>query len=629
MSILKFQNFLTESSLIELVLEGNLMATPRFLDRLAAIDNPIAKVMHKAFADKKLIDKDLPQNWIDVTDKEDSITFTADRSATRLNNNPEDIYKSNRNEARIGRFTRSILNELGVKATDKEIEDFVNLYKSTKVDTSLKFQLVSGSLIKKYYLEKNYAKSSGTLGGSCMRHEECQKYFKIYTKNPESCQLLVYLDADDKVLGRALVWKIHKKKLYTYPNLQDFECSAEYFMDRVYVSKDSDVNKFINYAKQNGWLYKYRMTSDDQENLFLKFGDQTILGKIVVKLSRLHTREYPFVDTLTFADGDSKISNVGFTIDKGEDDDEGFIMSDTSGGTDTCSCDGTGYDDDDSDDCRECDGDGEVNCPKCRGTENIVCDSCGGDGDITCDQCNGDGDTPCTNCDGNGSIPCQNCDGGGTKLCSTCGGDGTLGNCTECSGAGSFDCAECKNEPLTCKNCKGEGTIVRKWGVGLRKVNCPDCRGAGKASSGETGREGCKCSTCSYVIGRNWWNKGSITCKKCNGGGELICKSCEGDGDITCQTCDGDGSKRCDDCRWGNVRCKKCNGDGQLGQCKKCKGEGSLGDCKDCDNGQVKCTKCNGSGKKDKSQKKPLCPECAGLLDEMMNSIRKGSYKLR
>lgn len=630
MSILKFQNFLTESNLIELVLEGNLMATQRFLDRLLSIDNPIASVMYKAFADKKLIDKDLPQNWIDVTDKEDSITFTADRSATRLNNNPDDIYKSNRNEARIGRFTRSILNELGVKATDKEIEDFVNLYKSSKVDNSLKFQLVSGPLIKKYYLDKNYAKLTGTLGGSCMRGQDCQSYFKIYTKNPESCQLLVYLDENGKVLGRAIVWKIHKKKLYTYPNIEDFECSAEYFMDRVYVSKDSDVNKFINYAKQNGWLYKYKMTSDDEENLFFKFGDKTILGKIVVKLSRLHTREYPFVDTLTFADGDSKISNVGFALDKGEDDDEGFMMDSTNGDTSTCSnCDGNGYDDDDdSDDCRDCDGDGEVHCPKCRSTQNIICDVCDGDGSVTCDNCDGDGDVSCTNCDG-GTITCRDCNGNGDNSRSVCNGDGNLGRCDDCNGEGEIECSDCKGDYVTCRNCKGEGKIVRKWGAGLRRVDCPDCRGAGKGARGQVGKEGCRCPNCSTVFGREWTNRGSISCKKCGGDGDLICKSCNGDGSAICQTCNGDGGTRCEECRWGHIRCKKCEGNGDLGKCKKCGGDGNLGDCKECRDGLIKCTKCNGSGKRDKSQKKPLCPECAGLLDLMIDNIKKGSYKLR
>lgn len=80
---------------------------------------------------------------------------------------------------------------------------------------------------------------------------------------------------------------------------------------------------------------------------------------------------------------------------------------------------------------------------------------------------------------------------------------------------------------------------------------------------------------------------------------------------------------------WGSVRCKKCNGDGQLGWCKKCNGEGSLGDCKECEGGQIKCDKCKGSGKREKSAEKPLCPECAGILDEMIDSIKKGSYKLR
>ena len=68
-------------------------------------------------------------------------------------------------------------------------------------------------------------------------------------------------------------------------------------MDRVYTSKDSDVIKFINYAKEKNWLYKWKMTADDMEGMVFRYGDKVIFGRIVVKLGRVVFRKYPFVDT--------------------------------------------------------------------------------------------------------------------------------------------------------------------------------------------------------------------------------------------------------------------------------------------------------------------------------------------
>lgn len=639
-SILKFDNFLLESKIAKLLLEGNLMASDKFLTRLSGINNNhIAIDLLKAFSDKTFIDKDLPQNWVDITDKEDTVSFMADRGANKImhaGGDPELIFTSkSRNEVKVGRFARAILTELGKTVSDKDIENFVNIYKSSKVDTSKKFELVSGPLIKKYYLYSNYSKNTGSLGGSCMRGSDCQRYFKIYTKNPEACQLLIYLDEQGKVLGRALVWKIFKKELYKTPDQTKFECESEYFMDRVYTANDSDVIKFINYAKEKGWIYKQKMTSDERLGLIFKYGDQIIFGKLIVKLHRLHFSKYPFVDTLSFSDGDSMISNVGFTIDDDDDDaDEGFIMCDTEGDHEPCSnCDGTGYDDDDGTECKKCDGDGEVVCTICRGGGNIICTKCDGGGDIKCITCDGDGDVSCTDCNGEGDINCADCDGNGHKECNTCHGEGDMGECKACDGHSYVTCTDCKGEPITCTGCKGVGEIVRKWGKGTRRVKCPDCGGARKTTSGEIGKEGCRCKSCS-IIGWNrttWTNRLEVSCKQCDGEGVILCKTCKDEddaGQIECRTCKGQGAKRCTKCNWGSIECKDCDGSGSKGECKDCKGSGKLGKCKTCKSGQVKCDVCNGTGDRPKGSDKELCPECAGLLDELKKDLSTNKYRI-
>lgn len=645
--ITKYGDFILENKAAMLILEGNLVASQKFLSRLSTIkDDPIAKILYDAFSTNYNIEKDLAQNWVDITDKEDTVTFMGDRPALKLDNKPDDIFTSkSRNEIKVGRLARAILQELGHKVVDKDIEIFVNTYKASKVDDSKRFELASGPIIKKYYHEKSYASRSGTLGDSCMRYDSCQTYFKIYTKNPDVCNLLVYLDENGKVLGRALVWKIHTIEAFNPKDQKPIELKVEYFMDRVYTSKDSDVVKFVNYAKSKGWLYKYKMTADSDEGLFVKLGDVTMLAKVVVKLNKAVFRRYPFVDTLSFCDGEEYISNVGFAVnEEDEDSEEGFIMMDTGGDSDTCSsCDGTGYEDYDDDNCRVCSGNGDVDCPNCRGGGEEICQSCDGDGQLPCNTCHGDCDIDCRKCNGTGDLNCEKCNGDGYWKCKTCSGEGNMGECPTCKGDGNLTCNICKGVPYHCKTCNGEGRVTRPWGRGMRTVTCTDCNGEGKGIQNVRGKEGCRCPGCStswYVNGRanGWRNMGTISCtnEDCIDG-SIMCKDCDGKegyhdpGCIECDECSGNGTYDCPDCRYGRMDCPRCKGEGNLGDCKSCKGSGHLGPCKNtnCDDGRVKCSRCGGSGEKPKGQGKPLCQECAGLLDDMKEKLASGDYRLR
>jgi hypothetical protein len=74
------------------------------------------------------------------------------------------------------------------------------------------FEIVEGDEIAKWYRYENYAENKGTLGNSCMRDKR-DSFFEIYTKNPEVCRMLI-LKEDDKILGRALIWKLNSFKSY-------------------------------------------------------------------------------------------------------------------------------------------------------------------------------------------------------------------------------------------------------------------------------------------------------------------------------------------------------------------------------------------------------------------------------
>jgi hypothetical protein len=392
----KYNDFILENQIINLLLEGTLDASLEFLERLKMISSKsdIAYLLYNKFSNGAEVDKDLSQNYIDVTETDDMISFLSDNKADKLPYEESEYLVKGRGEIKIGRFAKSLLNDkelikdlqISKIFTDKEYEDFVNLYKSSNVKSENKFKLVEGKDIQKYYYKASYAYQKGQLGNSCMKHEECQDYFGIYVENPKTCELLVYLNSKGEVLGRALVWRVSKAP-----------CDAKYFMDRIYTSSDSDIIKFKNYANEKGWMTKYKQSCDQTDSYFFEYKGELFLGEVKVKIRESSFDEYPFVDTLSYLN-DGYISNIS-SIGAEE-------MKDTDGHIGTCqNCNGDGVE---LVGCEECDGSGSNECEKCDGSgkkeddSDKKCKKCDGDGIIECKECNGVGDIQgdCTECVG-------------------------------------------------------------------------------------------------------------------------------------------------------------------------------------------------------------------------------------
>ena len=316
--------FILEKQVISLILENDLNASPEFLARLNKIKDrsKVAEILYVLFGQEYYIVKDLPQNWIDVTNEPEMVSFLSDQRARRTpmqwDEDSSKYYEApGRGTVGVGRFARLLLTHPDViedldlsfvekyiqGLTPKDFEDFVNLYKSEFVVVSNEFKLVKGDEIPYYYDFMNYAyPDKGQLGASCMRYTECQKYFGIYKENSEVCQLLVYVNQDNKVLGRALVWKLDKKV---------DGCPAEYFMDRVYCANDSDMIKFKNYAKENGWVMKNKNASDAWEALFFNYNDKVYLSHINIQLKNWRFHLFPFMDTVALLNlTNGKLHNV-------------------------------------------------------------------------------------------------------------------------------------------------------------------------------------------------------------------------------------------------------------------------------------------------------------------------------
>lgn len=335
------------------------------------------------------------------------------------------LWGRGRQEIGVGRGIRALLLTTGEKFLDKDIEEFVNLYKATidKMNDKFSFfDLVSGDDIHHWYHRDNYYERKGTLGGSCMSSAR-ESWLEIYTANPNQVKLIILKSQndDEKIIGRSLLWTLTDGKK---------------FMDRVYTINDSDVQLFREYAKENGWYTKYHNSSTSNNSAIAPEGGVVSL-ELTVILDKKDYDNFPYLDTLKhFTPGVGKLNNYHgdyLLEDTGGD----YVRCESCGGGGTIECyDCSGGGRVDCDDCNS----GYVDCRECDGNETQQCNNCGGSGEVegdegemeSCPECDGDGHQDCEDCSGRGRVECSNCDGDGRVDCNECGGDGEH-DCHECN----------------------------------------------------------------------------------------------------------------------------------------------------------------------------------------------------
>ena len=237
-------------------------------------------------------------------------------SQSDVNNLFDEHDIKSRSDIKLGRLVNALLPS---KFSDKEIEEFVNKFKATKDKVGERFELVSGDDINTWYNWENYSKMEGTLGNSCMAKKS--SIFNIYTENPEMCQLLILLNEEDKLIGRALIWKLKSLNIHK----SDEEVI---FMDRQYSILESDVEKFRNYAKEKGWSYKCYNNHHSFGTMNYKGEDKNVSMTIEVK--QKDYRRYPYMDTFRRYNHETGLL---YNDDDQDSDNEGqYILDDTGGG---------------------------------------------------------------------------------------------------------------------------------------------------------------------------------------------------------------------------------------------------------------------------------------------------------
>ena len=337
--IFKYDDFLLEN----MINESILYYSPKVRSILSKIDDPIAKDL------TALETTDLP---IDVTfvdideNREGYLTFTTMKSAEKYllplgqgtvdffkgtssnpdyEYKPEEAIKSNdamavdkhqpyiksRNPVKLGKFVNNLLPN---KYNERERESFVNKFKARLEVAAEKFIIVDGKDINFYYWHENYKEKKGSLGNSCMADEK--DIFDIYVQNPDVCRLLVLLE-DELVIGRSLIWKLSHIS-------QGLD--VEYFLDRQYTIKESDVDKFRDYADKEGWAYKDVNSHSSFSGIIYKGSSYNVDMEVEVRAKRYDS--YPYMDTFR-----SYEYSTGTLINESRDNDRDYyLLDDTSGG---------------------------------------------------------------------------------------------------------------------------------------------------------------------------------------------------------------------------------------------------------------------------------------------------------
>lgn len=216
---------------------------------------------------------------------------------TQFKSKEHPVWTKFRSEIKIGRFVTKIFGnkfpankkreELAKGGKPEDVESFVNMYVATVEAHSKIFKIVNGDDIAYWYNVDRYFKTSGTLGGSCMRGCRTET-FKLYTENPDKVQLLILHPEDirDKIIGRAIIWKLD-------------DPSGRYYMDRIYTADDSDEYMFIEYAKRHNWLYKSSQSYGHDYNIIDPSNDSSEKIKMNVQL-KPECDKFPYLDTLQF-----------------------------------------------------------------------------------------------------------------------------------------------------------------------------------------------------------------------------------------------------------------------------------------------------------------------------------------
>ena len=208
-------------------------------------------------------------------------------------------------KSKVGRMINKIFSSELLASTyggdfNTDVEMFTGLLKGVLSDDELSdFVYAEKDDIMYWYHEDRYngdaQDGAGSLGESCMRHDETNSYMEIYESSNTACKLLLYKDSFGSVQGRALVWNV----------------GGVQYMDRIYYTCHSDIDKFKAYAVKNDIIHKTAQSYSNKISWVVGGKDKDIPLIVPVDDFQSYTR-FPYIDTFTYGfeiDDDCYLTN--------------------------------------------------------------------------------------------------------------------------------------------------------------------------------------------------------------------------------------------------------------------------------------------------------------------------------
>lgn len=271
-----------------LILEKNILLRDNVYDAIVALKgNPIADfILDLASKTSYVPGDDLIGDYFETGDK--AVDFPKDvknidildiddKTPTKFKTMFFKGEKLMTQETKIGK----VINALIGKFNPTEIETFVRLLSTIKTNINEQpfiIKTVDNEKIPFYYMNKNYIKpnSRSELGNSCMNGSMCQSFVSFYSYFPDTIKMLVMLDPNEKLIARALLWKLDNGKMY---------------LDRIYGETKISMDLLHKYALENGIKLTHRLNNGSQDDLVVT---------LKTKYPDWENLEYPYLDTFTY-----------------------------------------------------------------------------------------------------------------------------------------------------------------------------------------------------------------------------------------------------------------------------------------------------------------------------------------
>ncbi len=489
MKLKKYNDFISESVLNNLLLESNIIFSDKMKKILSNIDHPIKD----SLMDIENKDIETRSNYFDVSvDKNDTLTFIPDNRAQEILSNEQNYVRFVGNNVGWLRHTsgnNKIFTELGYKPSGDP-------YQPNSSEIGVIISRAKSETSGRTYALVRFGRNKGAYNTQVLRVVNPIDF--IWSKNRQELKIgravrslltsagseftdsqieefvNLYKATMDKVGGKFLLFEIVEGDRIPYWYDEDnykgsggtlgsscmSDVPSSYFniyeenpdvCKLIILKSEEDDSKIVARALlwklTNGKLFMDRIytNNDSDVNLFREYAKENNISYKNLNNSSNYL-------TLVNPDG-SEESNIGLTVQLEDTRHDEYPYMDTLKWYNPATGILTSIENNSWYFLEDTDG-GYLFCDRCNGSGEMECSNCDGEGETSCGECGGDGTIigPCSECDGSGeiyndedvTIDCIECDGSGEieNECDECDGDGSL-ECGECYGRGTEDCWEC------------------------------------------------------------------------------------------------------------------------------------------------------------------------------------------